>query len=512
MSLSTPSTSRVSQPPKRPNLNDFDSYWVRDPDPPAQKPFDFQVEQISDNYCRVCGDITANRFYGVVTCKNCQTFFQQRKANRTTIRCLSGFRQPCVLYSKTQMCQFCRFNKCVEVGLDMRKGWFPRILLGQAPDLPSLCQRQRKTDIPAEAMQEVDSNEKPDDTLDDNTDPNRLEIWILLSHFLDKDISATIQWIPSQYIENIPDICAVLRRQLFPMLLIQWTRALTDRNGLQLHDGTILGCYKLKIAFGVALAENMLIFANDLRSQQFTDEELMMYACLVFLQPIQPDDPLRAELHDPDVFGEHYYRYYKWFMKYVFHHHFGIDKLNYAVTLLMPHLNAMNELFQNEVRSFLIQNKHHLLGKVPNGFYSIFVEPTNTPSPSPRGNVALNGRNGRIGQVARVAQVAHDAQVAHVAQNAENAQNRQNGQIAQKAQVAQVVQNSQKLQHSRIAQVAQNGQVAHDARVAQAAQVVITLEDDDSDIEIIEEAHPEPAPAPQKPKRKRNKRKNTPEN
>lgn len=511
MSSPTPSTS--SQP-KRSKLNDFHSFWVRDTDPP---PPEEQPEggQVGPGSCQVCGGVSSRRYFGVAICTSCRAFFQTHKSSPTPIRCRSDFRQQCELVARKKaavkvMCQYCRFKKCVDVGLDMNSGRFPRIVLEATtlytnPFLPKLRDTYTASEQDAESNEMVYSllelfheqcpytSGKVAGMVEDffpytiktnlDRDANRLEIWERLTGYLSKDVTTTIDWLPTEPIGDVDDICTVLRRQLFPMMVIQWTRASTVEHGLRLHDGTILGYQKMRMAFGVGLAENLIHFASDLRAREYTDEELMIFTCLIFLQPIQAADPHRAQLNNPGAFEEQFNLYYGYFMKYLMACQLPTDKLKYGMAQMMPHLNAISELFHKEVQPFLIRNKEHFC---KNLFYDMFIVSNNAPRPPvppPRLQVHVPG----------VGQVAHKD---HVAQGAQNAQNGQGPH-----QVAH--QGAQNVAH----------QVAHPV-AQQVVEVAHAPDDDDSDIEFIEEVqgNPEKAPEPKKPNRKRNRRKSTPEN
>jgi len=73
--------------------------------------------------CRVCGDLAvAHMHYGGVCCYSCKAFF--RRATQTgkdkKYKCKSD-RQCSITYTNRRSCQYCRFNKCLEIG--MKPNW-----------------------------------------------------------------------------------------------------------------------------------------------------------------------------------------------------------------------------------------------------------------------------------------------------------------------------------------------------------------------------------------------------
>lgn len=73
--------------------------------------------------CRVCGDLAvAHMHYGGVCCYSCKAFF--RRATQTgkdkKYKCKSD-KQCTITYTNRRSCQFCRFYKCLEIG--MKPNW-----------------------------------------------------------------------------------------------------------------------------------------------------------------------------------------------------------------------------------------------------------------------------------------------------------------------------------------------------------------------------------------------------
>jgi len=73
--------------------------------------------------CKVCGDLAvAHMHYGGVCCYSCKAFF--RRATQTgkdkKYKCKSD-KQCTITYTNRRSCQFCRFNKCLEIG--MKPNW-----------------------------------------------------------------------------------------------------------------------------------------------------------------------------------------------------------------------------------------------------------------------------------------------------------------------------------------------------------------------------------------------------
>ena len=66
--------------------------------------------------CAVCGDNAACQHYGVRTCEGCKGFFKRTVQKASKYVCLAERNCP-VDKRRRNRCQFCRFQKCLAVGM-----------------------------------------------------------------------------------------------------------------------------------------------------------------------------------------------------------------------------------------------------------------------------------------------------------------------------------------------------------------------------------------------------------
>lgn len=66
--------------------------------------------------CAVCGDNAACQHYGVRTCEGCKGFFKRTVQKGSKYVCLADRNCP-VDKRRRNRCQFCRFQKCLTVGM-----------------------------------------------------------------------------------------------------------------------------------------------------------------------------------------------------------------------------------------------------------------------------------------------------------------------------------------------------------------------------------------------------------
>lgn len=74
----------------------------------------FCIEEL----CPVCGDKVSGYHYGLLTCESCKGFFKRTVQNKKVYTCVAE--RSCHI-DKTQRkrCPFCRFQKCLEVGMKL---------------------------------------------------------------------------------------------------------------------------------------------------------------------------------------------------------------------------------------------------------------------------------------------------------------------------------------------------------------------------------------------------------
>ncbi|KAK5615065.1 hypothetical protein CRENBAI_006191 [Crenichthys baileyi] len=77
---------------------------------------DYPREVDLEDLCPVCGDKVSGYHYGVLTCESCKGFFKRTVQNNKTYACVDN--QQCKIdKSKRKRCPFCRFQKCLYVGM-----------------------------------------------------------------------------------------------------------------------------------------------------------------------------------------------------------------------------------------------------------------------------------------------------------------------------------------------------------------------------------------------------------
>jgi nuclear receptor subfamily 1 group D protein 3 len=78
--------------------------------------------------CKVCGDKASGYHYGVTSCEGCKGFFRRSIQKQIEYRCLRDGKCIVIRLNRNR-CQFCRFKKCLAVGMSrdsVRYGRVPK--------------------------------------------------------------------------------------------------------------------------------------------------------------------------------------------------------------------------------------------------------------------------------------------------------------------------------------------------------------------------------------------------
>lgn len=79
-----------------------------------------------EELCPVCGDKVSGYHYGLLTCESCKGFFKRTVQNKKVYTCVAD-RSCHIDKSQRKRCPFCRFQKCLDVGMKL-EGEYPLII------------------------------------------------------------------------------------------------------------------------------------------------------------------------------------------------------------------------------------------------------------------------------------------------------------------------------------------------------------------------------------------------
>ncbi|XP_022124550.2 probable nuclear hormone receptor HR38 [Pieris rapae] len=276
--------------------------------------------QSPSQLCAVCGDTAACQHYGVRTCEGCKGFFKRTVQKGSKYVCLAEKSCP-VDKRRRNRCQFCRFQKCLAVGMvkevvrtDSLKG-----RRGRLPSKPK-CPQESPPSPPISlitALVRAHVDTSPDfSNLDYSQfrEPNPMEplmsdleviqqFYTLLTTSIDM-IKVFAEKVPG-YGELCPEdreqLFASARLELFVLRLAYRTRP--EDTKLTFCNGLVLDKRQCQRSFGDWL-HAVLDFSNTLHSM---DIDISTFACLCALTLITErhglKEPHRVEQLQMKIIG-----------------------------------------------------------------------------------------------------------------------------------------------------------------------------------------------------------------
>ncbi|XP_050521856.1 ecdysone-induced protein 78C isoform X3 [Daktulosphaira vitifoliae] len=114
--------------PSSPTSKLIDSVIIRNPDQHFAAADSNTTPAKSFVPCRVCGDKASGYHYGVTSCEGCKGFFRRSIQKQIEYRCLRDGKCLVIRLNRNR-CQYCRFKKCLTVGMSrdsVRYGRVPK--------------------------------------------------------------------------------------------------------------------------------------------------------------------------------------------------------------------------------------------------------------------------------------------------------------------------------------------------------------------------------------------------
>ncbi|CAG0879162.1 unnamed protein product [Cyprideis torosa] len=84
-------------------------------------------EGFIEEFCPVCGDKVSGYHYGLLTCESCKGFFKRTVQNKKVYTCVAD-RNCHIDKTQRKRCPYCRFQKCLEVGMKLEGECYTNVL------------------------------------------------------------------------------------------------------------------------------------------------------------------------------------------------------------------------------------------------------------------------------------------------------------------------------------------------------------------------------------------------
>ncbi|KAI8781374.1 ecdysone-induced protein 78C [Biomphalaria glabrata] len=123
----------ASSPSERPSTTQGHSSKDHFDDDKIQQAADSNSSKQPFVPCKVCGDKASGYHYGVTSCEGCKGFFRRSIQKQIEYRCLREGKCMVIRLNRNR-CQYCRFKKCLAVGMSrdsVRYGRVPKRSKGQ---------------------------------------------------------------------------------------------------------------------------------------------------------------------------------------------------------------------------------------------------------------------------------------------------------------------------------------------------------------------------------------------
>ncbi|KHN74826.1 Nuclear hormone receptor E75 [Toxocara canis] len=283
--------------------------------------------------CKVCGDKASGYHYGVTSCEGCKGFFRRSIQKQMEYRCLRDGR--CQVYRLNRnRCQYCRFKKCLAVGMSrdsVRYGRVPKRSREDAAEARDGCLSVLDGDVESGCAHEVTGNKSAvfdiilsvshahkancnyvDEKVKnmqpraihfdfgkseifenkrlnsaEMLDEQRIIMWQTLSGKILPEIQHIVEFaksIPGFLRLDQSDQVSLIKNGFFEMWLVRVSRVFSELSGsLMLSDGNIVSRQQLEIIYGSDLTNMMINFATSISALQLSDSEVGIFTAVVLL-------------------------------------------------------------------------------------------------------------------------------------------------------------------------------------------------------------------------------------
>lgn len=105
----------------------MDTSFLLAPAPPVPPALEYpeppDTKEGIEELCPVCGDKVSGYHYGLLTCESCKGFFKRTVQNKKVYQCVAD-RSCHIDKSQRKRCPYCRFQKCLDVGMKLEGKFF----------------------------------------------------------------------------------------------------------------------------------------------------------------------------------------------------------------------------------------------------------------------------------------------------------------------------------------------------------------------------------------------------
>ncbi|CAP36764.2 Protein CBG19535 [Caenorhabditis briggsae] len=243
-----------------------------------------KIQQKSE-ICKVCGDKASGLHYGVMSCEGCKGFFRRMKSRETDYECRRV--KSCEISRENRICQYCRYQKCLQVGMTRdtlhvarRQRYVASKKLLPAADLEFLEKANKIVVLHMNTCnyktETVKKLAKKEIGLAFGTDDRKFKMQSVLFEIFQK-------WDSFQVLKKLQ----FLKITFFGIYLIRIIRSLSI-DGMILQDGRFINMKILRLLLG-DVATEMTALGDYCSRSEADDSAYGLLAALVLVQQLPLD-------------------------------------------------------------------------------------------------------------------------------------------------------------------------------------------------------------------------------
>ncbi|XP_052067616.1 ecdysone-induced protein 78C-like [Mytilus californianus] len=273
--------------------------------------------------CKVCGDRASGFHYGVTSCEGCKGFFRRSIQKQIEYRCLRDGKCMVIRLNRNR-CQYCRFKKCLAVGMSrdsVRYGRVPKrsksvddpfggssdlypddsaaesrhlalydiiLNISQAhhahcavtEDKIKLLQRKHST-----LMQRISIPSSQVNFTDEQLETQKLSMWSCLAHSITPAVNRVVEFakrVPSFTELTQDDQLLLIKGGFFEIWLTRMAGMFSKFDGmLTFEDGSMIQRDELSVVFTPEFVNSMFDLAASIHQLKLNDTEIGIFTAIV---------------------------------------------------------------------------------------------------------------------------------------------------------------------------------------------------------------------------------------
>ncbi|XP_057655843.1 ecdysone-induced protein 78C isoform X1 [Diorhabda carinulata] len=280
--------------------------------------------------CKVCGDKASGYHYGVTSCEGCKGFFRRSIQKQIEYRCLRDGKCLVIRLNRNR-CQYCRFKKCLSVGMSrdsVRYGRVPKRSRERSTEEPSrvttsdIDQPDAETkqlaiyDIILSVSQAHHANcgyteeqtrnlsrkpiilppaspESDTEVASSTAESLEMERCWLWQQFA-SNITPSVQRVV-EFAKRVPGFCAlgqddqlILIKIGFFEIWLSHVARLTSNTSMMFDDGTTVSRQQLETMYDSDFTTSLIHFATSFNALALNDTEVGLFSAVVLLTADRP--------------------------------------------------------------------------------------------------------------------------------------------------------------------------------------------------------------------------------